>query len=551
MLRGSGSPTLGRFTVLRRLASALGRAVTPDEVSHVALSSATHIAGVVRAGIAINQGAGRQLRFAASENSGHGADDMRWCHIDGLANVPLVRTVREGVAVFVRSADELAEHYPHMLERQHALGTRSMATLPLGDGEECLGGLLLSFDTACDFGPEQEAFLGAFAAQTGQALRRALAQQEELSTAERLQRSLMPQSVPDLDGLALGAHYHSGGAGNEVGGDWYDVLPLDDGSVLLAVGDVMGKGSSAAVVMGEVRAATRAYALLDSSPDVVLGRLDGLVRSLAVPEQMVTIVCGVIEPERQTMALSVAGHPPPLLVPMFGGPTVLHEVAGPPLGLNAGPWDKTTIDFDDDVTVLFYSNGLVETREVDVFTGLDLLCEDLGDVEAQRRTPREMCARLGDLAWRRAAEDDVTMLAVSRTRRRRLHTATTDLPVGAAACPLARRFVTSRLTEWNVDEELVETAQLCVSELVTNAIIHAGTSSQVTVRLDDERLLVSVRDHGRSDAVRPVEGEEPTVSTGRGLTIVDVLSTTWSSERSVDGTTVWFELDVPSRATTT
>ncbi len=550
MLRGSGSPTVDRFAVLRELAYALGEAVTTDQVAGAALSSATRIPGVVRAGLAVNQGAGRQLRFVASDRGAGASGEAQWCHIDGLADVPLIRTVREGVAVFLRSLGELAEHYPDMHARQASLGTRSMATLPLGDGAECLGGLLLSFDTESPFDSDQTAFLAAFATQVGQGLRRALTHQAELSTAEQLQRSLMPQSVPDLDGLALGAHYHSGGLGADVGGDWYDVLPLDDGSVLLAVGDVMGKGSSAAVVMGQVRAATRAYALLDPSPHVVLDRLDALVRSLAVPEQIVTLVCGRIDRDRQTMSLCVAGHPPPLLVPIGDAPTVLYDAAGPPLGLNAGPWEETKVALDDDTSVLFYSNGLVETRKVDVFTGLELLRQDLARIDPSRRTPREMCARLGDLAWRRAAEDDVTLLAVSRTRRRRLHTATMELPSDAAACPLARRFVTARLTDWGVDEELVETAQLCVSELVTNAVIHAGTTSQVTVRLDDERLLVSVRDHGNPEAVRPVEDEEPTVSTGRGLTIVDVLAAAWSSERSVDGTTVWFELDVTSRATT-
>lgn len=543
MLTGSDSAALGEFVLLGHLAAALGDTTTPDDVARVALSQAVQIDGVVRAGIAVNQGGGRELRFAPSDRE---IDDtgLRWCQIDGLADVPLAQSARDGVAVFVPSLDDLAARYPHMLERQRALGTRSMATLPLGVAEQRLGGLLLSFDTARAFGAEEQAFLNAFAMQVTGALRRALERWLEQSTAERLQRSLMPQSLPDLDGLALGAHYHSGGMGAEVGGDWYDVLPLADGSVLLALGDVMGKGSSAAVVMGQVRAATRAYALLDRSPAVVLERLDELVGSLAVPEQIVTMVCAVIDPDRRRMTLSVAGHPPPLLVPTMAAPVVLQGDAGPPLGLGAGPWSQDSVELDDDVTVLFYSNGLVQTREVDFVSGLRLLCDDLAEVDPQRRGPREMCARLGDVAWERVGEDDVTMLAVSRTSRRRLYTATEELPADSSASPLARRFVGSRLTDWGVDVEVAETAQLCVSELVTNAVIHSGTPSQVTVRLDDERLLVSVKDGGSRGAVRRVRGDEPTESTGRGLTIVDVLATTWSAERSFDGTTVWFELDV-------
>lgn len=534
--------------VLRHLADALGNSTTPDQVAQEALSWATRIDAVVRAGIAVTEGAGRQLRFTSTDPAAVDSTDVRWCQIDGLADVPLAQTVRNGVGVFVCSLDELAERYPHMLERQRALGARSLAALPLGTDDERLGGLLLSFDAEQVFGTEQQAFLGAFAAQVSQAWKRASSVQWEQSTAERLQRSLMPQSLPDLEGLLLGAHYHCGTLGADVGGDWYDVLPLADGSVLVTLGDVMGRGSSAAVVMGQVRAATRAYALLDPSPRVVLRRLDGLVRSLAVPEQIVTMVCGVVDPGRSTLTLAMAGHPPPLLVPAVGGPVTLHGTVGPPLGLNAGAWEHVTVDLDDELTVLLYSNGLVQTRQVDFFTGLNELCDDLARMVARRRSPREVCARVGALAWDRATDDDVTMLAVSRTSRRRLHTATEDLPAGASASSLARRFVGSRLKEWGVDSEVVHTAQLCVSELVTNAVIHAGTPSQVTVRLDNERLLVSVTDRGHRTP-RQQSGHEPTVSTGRGLTIVDVLSTAWSFERSVDGTTVWFELDVTDLVT--
>jgi anti-sigma regulatory factor (Ser/Thr protein kinase) len=541
---------VGRFTALRELASGLGTARHPDEVARVALSCATRLPGVLRAGVALNQGAGRQLRFVASERlvAGDGdavsAQAVRWCHIDGLANVPLVRTVRSGSPVFVPSLDHLGRDYPQMVDRQRALGTRSMATLPLGPGPECLGGLLLSFDTESAFDDEGAAFLSAFSAQVGEAMRRALDHQTQETTAEQLQRSLMAHSLPDLDGLALGAHYHSGALAAEVGGDWYDVLPLDDGSAVVAVGDVMGKGSSAAVVMGQIRAATRAYALLDPSPAVLLSRLDSLVRSLAVPEQLVTMACGLVAPDRRQMSLALAGHPPPLLLPAEGTPTVLQGIAGPPLGLDAGPWSAVDIAMQDHVTVLLYSNGLVETRQVDVLSGLARLSDDLAQLDPARRGPRELCARLGDLAWDRDIEDDVTILAVSRTNRRRLNSATKDLPADPSAVPLARHFVTRRITEWGVDPEVAGTAELCVSELVTNAVIHAGTPSHVTVRLDDQRLLVAVRDHGRPEAVAPVEAEVEELSTGRGLTIVEVLAASWGSERGLDGATVWFELDL-------
>src|SRR5436190_11737106 len=108
--------------------------------------------------------------------------------------------------------------------------------------------------------------------QVTQALRKGLVYEAEHSTAEQLQRSLMPRTLPDLDGLELGAHYRPGGLNADVGGDWYDVVDLPDGSAAVALGDVMGKGTAAAVMMAEMRSALRAYALLDPAPPVVLER---------------------------------------------------------------------------------------------------------------------------------------------------------------------------------------------------------------------------------------------------------------------------------------
>jgi len=547
VITGSEKPAQGPVAVLGHLAAALGDAATTDDVARASLSWATRAPGVLRVGLAVSQGAGRELRFVASDGDAVGPDGLRWCHIDGLADVPLAQTVRDGSPVYVRSLDDLARRYPQMLARQRILGTQSMAAIPLRVGEERLGGLLVSFDTERDFGPADEEFLAAFATQVSQALRRGRAAEHAPSTAEQLQRSLMTQTLPDLDRLMLGAHYHAGERGAGVGGDWYDVLPMADGSALVALGDVMGKGSSAALLMGQVRAATRAYALLDTSPGVVLQRLDDLVRSLAVPEQIVTMVCGVVDPDRRALVLAVAGHPPPLLVPLVGAPAVLHGQVGPPLGLSAGPWPQTVIDLDDDLAVLLYSNGLVESRAVDFFSGLDRLCDDVSAMDPLRRTPREISARLGELAWRREAEDDVTLLAVGRTSRRRRHTAAADLPADPTASSLARRFVRDRLREWAVDEEVSDNAQLCVSELVTNAVIHTGTQSRIAVRLDDERLLVSVTDRGRRGIVRQTY-DEPMVSSGRGLLIVDTLAAAWSFEHGIEGTTVWFELEADAPA---
>lgn len=535
---------LGHLERLQDLAAALGDAVSVDDVARATLTTAAEIDGVVRVGLAVVEGGGREFRFVSTDQDALTPLGVRWCSIDGLADVPLAKTVRETVPVHVPGLDALAERYPHMLDHQRTLGVRSLVALPLASDAANYGGLLVCYGDDRVLDRDEGAFLTAFAAQVTQALRRGLAYQVQHTTSEMLQRSLLPRALPDVDGLALGAYYRPGGVNADVGGDWYDVLSLADGSVAISLGDVMGKGVPAAIVMGEVRSALRAYALLEDDPAVVLGRLDGLVTSLSSPDQIVTLVYGVISADRRTMRVGIAGHPPPLLVPSSGEPTVLSDEVGPALGLGAGPWVGADVPLPLDGTVLFYSDGLVENRQVDLFAGMEKLRRHLADLGARRRRPRELSARLGDLVGRLTTDDDVTVLAAAVTDDRRRWATSVELPGDPTAAGRARRFLTQTLAGWEVDPEVAETAQLCLSELVTNAVIHTGTPVTVTVRLEGDCLLVLVQDRGTLGAVRQPESYDPEAISGRGLTLVDALATAWSAEPSADGTTVWFELDL-------
>ncbi|QNN54016.1 ATP-binding SpoIIE family protein phosphatase [Nocardioides mesophilus] len=529
-----------RFSRLAMLTSALGAAVTVDEVVRTALHQAMNIEGVVRAGLALSEGAGRELRFVSTDDESLGPLNVRWCTIDGFEDVPLARTVRTAAPVWLGTLADLEAAFPDLAPRQRILGTKSMASVPLIVEGSCVGGLLFSYDREVVHLPEHQAFLAAFAAQVAQAVNRGLAYQVQHSTSEQLQRSLMPHSLPELPGLAIGSHFQPGGVNVDVGGDWYDVLELADGSVVLTLGDVMGKGLQAAIVMSEIRAATRAYAVLDPDPATVLARLSDLVGYLPAADQVVTMLYGLIEPDRKAMRLGMAGHPPPLLVTPEGRPTVLDHEVGPALGLGSGSWQGLRVPIEDGATVLFYSDGLVETRQQDLFDGIDRLRDWVGELAPRRRNPRELCARLSQLMGTGDAEDDVTILAVTAAPGQRR--ASRELPADPSAAGLARRFVTSVLQDWSVTEAVVDTAQLCVSELVTNAVIHSGTTSSVTVQVDDEYVMVLVQDRGGRGAVRQPEELQPESISGRGLSLVDALTSAWSAEHSTDGTTVWFEL---------
>ena len=534
----------GRLVLLRRLTAALADVLTPDDVARVTFDHVLRIEGVVRAGLATTEQAGRELAFVASDDDSVTTTTVRWCRIEGQSDVPLADAVRTGVPVLISSADDLADRYPHMHERQVGLGSQAMAALPLHTGTVSIGGLLLSFGRPADFDGDEQAFLAAVSAVIAQAMKRALAYQVQQTTSELLQRSLMPESVPDLEGLAMGAYYEPGGLGVDVGGDWYDVVPLADGRVVLALGDVMGKGVPAAVVMGQVRAALRAYALIDPDPGVLLSRLDTLVNSLGAPEQIVTVAYGVLSAERDELTVGVAGHPAPVVIYPGEPPRQVDLTPGPALGLRSGPWPQVSIPFPPEALLLLFSDGLIETRTLGLADGVRELCERVGGIDQRRRHPRELCARLAELMRRHDSDDDVTMLAVMSTAGMSMRTATAEFPADSSASPMARRALAGWLSGWEVDEDVADTAALCLSELVTNAIIHSGTTPRVTARLDAERLLVLVQDQGHRGTARRTEDHDPEDISGRGLMLVESLATAWSAEHSADGTTVWFELDL-------
>ena len=533
------------WSVLPRLSQSLAEALTADEVARATLTTVLELPGAARAGIALDNGGGRELRFVSTDEDSLTPTRVQWCLIDAFADVPLVDAVRHGEHICAATLDELRTTYPGVAARQSQLGTQSLAALSLSTESERVGGLLLSFDVEQPFGREQRWLLGALAAQVSQALRRGLTYQLQHTTAEQLQRSLMPRSLPDLGGLELGSHYRSGGLSSDVGGDWYDVIPLPDGSVAVALGDVMGKGAEAAIVMSEMRAALRAYAALDASPSVVLSRLDAFITSQPVPEQLVTVAYGVVSADRSTVRLALAGHPPPLLAAPGEKVEVLSEGPGSALGVGAGPWPETTVHLSPGRVLLLYSDGLVESRHRELFVGIAELATHFDGIPARRRQPRELCARLAELMSDEGDDDDVTLLAVSAAAHGVRRTST-RLADDTTAPGQARRFIRATLTGWEVEDDTLDAAELCVSELVTNAVIHTGTSAELTAQLDAECLTVLVRDGGATGSVRRLqEADDVLAVSGRGLGLVDAIATAWAAEHGADGTTVWFEIERP------
>ncbi len=539
----------------RAWAAALGSAGSLDEVARAALRAALDLPGAVRAGLALDRAGGRQLQFVPSD-AGQLEPVVRWCLIDAFDDVPLTTAVRTGEDVLLSTPDELRASYPMIADRQVALGTRSLAALALGTDLERMGGLLVAFDHEHAFDQPSRWRLAALAAQVTQALHRERLHRSDPGhagasgghTGHGQGRPSLPV-LPELPGLSVSTSYEAGGLDSDVGGDWYDLFDLPDGSAVFALGDVMGKGSGAVALMGEVRTALRAYALVDADPSVVLSLLDGFVCTRLGPDQLLTLVYGVLAPDRSTVTLAVAGHPPPVLVPRDGAPVLLEDGIGPALGFDAGPWDDHTLELSAHDALFVYSDGVVGGHRSDLFAGMAELVALLAALPPARRKPRDLCGQVRAAAAAVDRGDDVTMLALAVPPPDLVRRALA-LPAGAIAPGLARRFVRDTLAAWGVDDDAADTAQLCVSELVTNAVIHGGTRSEVTVELDEDVLTVLVTDHGLDGTVSPVSPmgtgphDEPARVSGRGLTLVEALALDWKAERTTEGTTVWFELDV-------
>ncbi len=234
--------------------------------------------------------------------------------------------------------------------------------------------------------------------------------EENRTATMALQRSLLPNSLPDLPGLAFGARYVPG-AETGLGGDWYDLFSLPGDRVGVVMGDVSGHGLEAAVIMGRLRSALRAYALDCDDPADVLAKLDRKANHFE-HGAMATVSYGIIGPDRETMALSLAGHLPPVQADPDGAGRLLDVPPDPPIGLTIGrPRRRTTeVGLTPDGVLAFYTDGLVERRDRPVDAGMEQLARALRAGDPDRVCAQVMAAMIGN----RPAQDDVALLAIRR-----------------------------------------------------------------------------------------------------------------------------------------
>ncbi|GAB7004112.1 hypothetical protein JCM18899A_15840 [Nocardioides sp. AN3] len=353
----------------------------------------------------------------------------------------------------------------------------------------------------------------------------------ELAIADELQHSLLPDVEAHTEALEIATFYRPGVEGTQVGGDWYDVINLGAGRTALVIGDVMGRGVRAASVMGQIKAAVRAFARLDLTPGEVIENLDAIVQDVA-PFGIVTCVYGVYDDADRSLTYANAGHLPPILVAPDGTTTRL-PVDGPPLGAGYVGFDTKRVELPVGSLLTVYTDGLVERRGLDLGKRLDTLEQTL--VERRDDPVADLPGTVVGLLAS-STHDDVALAVV------KLHDSGSEqmrLPLREdySAVAASRRAVATQMRAWNVPNRVIADLVLLTSELVTNSLRHARGPYELLLRRVDGEVVVEV---GDATAQRPrrrrVDGD---AESGRGLTIVEAVADSWGSRSTADGKVVW------------
>ncbi|WP_458247767.1 SpoIIE family protein phosphatase [Streptomyces sp. MAI_2237] len=324
-----------------------------------------------------------------------------------------VRTGRPVMLARVEEADlPRIARSAEAAERLARAGVHSYLAVPLIARGEVLGALdLKRTRNALPFTEDDLLLARELASRAAVQIDNARWYQNARDTALTLQRSLLPSHPPVTGGLEVASRYQPAGATSEVGGDWFDVIPLDGGKTALVVGDVMGSGITAAATMGRLRTATNTLASLDLDPARLLEHLDRITQGL--DHSIATCVYAIHDPALRQCRIANAGHLPPVRLREGHPPELLELPTGVPLGVGGVAFSTTTVDLDPGDRLVFYTDGLVETRQHPLDERLDAL---LSLLDGPDRPLEEVCDLLLRTLHQPDNSDDVALL-IARVQR--------------------------------------------------------------------------------------------------------------------------------------
>ncbi len=513
---------------------------------------------------------------------------------------PAAEVVRTGRAVYLSSPEDYHARYPAAWPLVQHFDRRSWAFLPLTVAGRTMGAWMAAFTYPVTFTPDERSVLTTVARMLAQALSRAGVTESERELTDGLQRSMLPTLGPKIPGMSVAARYVPTGGGLQVGGDWYDMIPLPGGTArtspaggrfALVIGDVQGHDVRAAGLMGQLRIALRAYASEGHRPDAVLSRASRFLYGItsddeAADPRFATCLYVEVDPETGVLEMARAGHPDPA-IRMADGTVLSRATAGGlPLGVDPdADYPTTRIVLEPGETMLLCTDGLIETGGHDLDTGwlrIRRILEDhdgdmevLADALVQGVHGPSSHHTTGPLVDRR--EDDIAVLLLYRAGEE-------DYAPGGSAFPrpavrrtvltvaqaeprkvaVTRQQLREFLHDWTSADQ-VDSAVLLASEMITNVLVHTdgdallvaevsgapGTAegagaagatgaAGVTGTAAARRIRIQVTDGSDDLPHKRHPGEM--ASSGRGLVLTELLADAWGVDPQGEGKSIWFEL---------
>ncbi|MDT3396607.1 SpoIIE family protein phosphatase [Streptomyces sp. B1866] len=542
-----------RAALMAGLTRALAEAVTARDVVDAVAGSVLPAFGA--SGLLVMRLERERLHLVGSV--GYSRDFAERVHGMPLFSSVTGGAMRSRTPEFTESAAEFLSRHPQRDDVADADGKQAGAALPLVVSGRPIGVCVVSYDGPHHFGEDERTLLTALSGLVAQALERAGLYDAAATRARDLQRALLPRALPSSAALTAAARYLPAGQGADVGGDWYDVIPLSADRVALVIGDVMGHGIPEAATMGRLRTAVRTLSDLELPPDEVLAHVNDVVAELG-EEAFTTCLYGVYDPTTQVFAYADAGHLPPAVALPDGTVTFPSLEPDPPLGVAAPPFGTEEVRLPEGSVLVLYTDGLVEEPGRDIDDGMGRLAQTLatalrdgdglggGPVGADRASdPERLCDRVTAalLPADRPAADD-TALLVARTRALAPEDiAVWELPEDPIAASQARKYVRDQLDAWHLGEDLEMTTELIASELVGNVIRHAR--GPIRLRLLHSRTLICEVADG-SLTTPHIRHASVTDEGGRGLQLVAAMARSWGTRYTATGKCIWTEQAIPA-----
>ncbi|MFD5718725.1 SpoIIE family protein phosphatase [Streptomyces sp. NPDC127036] len=380
------------------------------------------------------------------------------------------------------------------------------------------------------------------ATHTALGVQKAVMYGHEAAVADTLQHTMLPSSLPEPTGVRLASRYLPASKTAQVGGDWYDAIPLPGNRVALVVGDVMGHSMTSAAIMGQLRTIVQTLAGLDLPPHEVLHHLDEQAQRLG-SDHMATCLYAIYDPISHRLLMANAGHPPAVLLHEDGRAEVLDVPPGAPIGVGGVVFESVEMAAPTGATLVLYTDGLVESRTTDVGSGVEELRLRLQTTATGPASLETLCDHVLGTLGPGTRDDDIALLTARFEGFPPDSVAYWYLAPHPMTAGQARRLIRRALRRWGLDA-LLDTTELMVSEVVTNAVRFA--SRPISLRLlRTEVLRCEVTDD--SPLVPRMREAAPGDECGRGLFLVDQLALRWGATRVSSGKVVWFEQKIPAK----